>query len=235
LRKLPIASTCSSVLLLHQTYEDNEESRINFENDLDIGFFYADGFDERLYRNNYARIERNQFTINHTEIQNFNSNTRNNAEEIVVIDLILDTSDEEIIHENNNSHNERTPSIISSLSNDSRNELTPTTISSPSINDLRIEVTPSTISSQSINDLRNELTPSTISSPSTNEFDDEPNEQTSPLRNKRGNRSDSNESSQRSQSWDNSSSSERSANDNWNILLPEDMEDQLKRRNKRKK
>src|SRR6266542_6445572 len=128
LRRLPISSTCSSVLMLHPTYDDNEVSRNNFENDLDIGFFCADGFDERLYRDNYARIERNQFPINHTEIQNFDSNVRNNAEEIVVIDLTLDTTDEEIINENNDLHNEQIPN----LNNDSHNELTPTTISSPS-------------------------------------------------------------------------------------------------------
>ena len=227
LRRLPISSTCSSVLMLHQTYEDNEVSQNNFENDLDIGFFCADGFDERLYRDNYARIERNQFPINHTEIQNFDSNVRNNAEEIVVIDLTLDTTDEEIINENNDLHNEQIPN----LNNDSRNELTPTTISSPSTNNSR-----------------DELTPTTISSPSINMFDDEPNEWIStPSRNKRGNRSNSNESSRsKSQGWDDSSSSGRSSgrrqnymesvtNDNWNILLPENIENQLKRRNKRKK
>src|SRR6266496_2329186 len=164
LRRLPISSTCSSVLMLHQTYEDNEVSRNNFENDLDIGFFCADGFDERLYQDNYARIERNQFPINHTEIQNFGSNVRNNAEEIVVIDLTLDTTDEEIINENNNLHNEQIPN----LNNNSRNELTPTTISSPSTNNSRNELTPTTISSPSTNNSRNELTPTTISSPSTN-------------------------------------------------------------------
>lgn len=249
--------------MLHQTYEDNEESRINFENDLDIGFFYADGFDERLYRNSYARIERNQFTINHTEIQNFNLNTRDNVEEMVVIDLTLDTTDEEIINENNNSYNEQMPSITSNLSNDSRNGLSPPTISSPNTSGShneqtpsttssysRNEQTPSTISSPSINMFEDELfeqTPSTISSSSINMFDDEPNEQTStPIRNKRGNRSDRNESGQSSsQEWENNNN-ERSlgrrhdhmesvANDNWHILLPENMENELKRRNKRKK
>ena len=220
LRRLPISSTCSSVLMLHQTYEDNEVSRNNFENDLDIGFFCADGFDERLYRDNYARIERNQFPINHTEIQNFDSNVRNNAEEIVVIDLTLDTTDEEIINENNDLHNEQIPN----LNNNSRNELTPTTISSPSTNNSR-----------------NELTPTTISSPSINMFDDEPNEWIStPSRNKRGNRSNSNESSRSSSSSGRSSGRRQNymesvTNDNWNILLPENIENQLKRRNKRNK
>ncbi len=220
LRRLPISSTCSSVLMLHQTYEDNEVSRNNFENDLDIGFFCADGFDERLYRDNYARIERNQFPINHTEIQNFDSNVRNNAEEIVVIDLTLDTTDEEIINENNDLHNEQIPN----LNNDSRNELTPTTISSPSTNNSR-----------------DELTPTTISSPSINMFDDEPNEWIStPSRNKRGNRSNSNESSRSSSSSGRSSGRRQNymesvTNDNWNILLPENIENQLKRRNKRNK
>ncbi len=237
LRRLPISSTCSSVLMLHQTYEDNEVSQNNFENDLDIGFFCADGFDERLYRDNYARIERNQFPINHTEIQNFDSNVRNNAEEIVVIDLTLDTTDEEIINENNDLHNEQIPN----LNNDSRNELTPTTISSPSTNNSRNELTPTTISSPSTNNSRDELTPTTISSPSINMFDDEPNEWIStPSRNKRGNRSNSNESSRSSSSSGRSSGRRQNymesvTNDNWNILLPENIENQLKRRNKRKK
>src|SRR6266542_6334690 len=181
LRRLPISSTCSSVLMLHPTYEDNEVSRNNFENDLDIGFFCADGFDERLYRDNYARIERNQFPINHTEIQNFDSNVRNNAKEIVIIDLTLDTTDEEIINENNDLHNEQIPN----LNNDSRNELTPITISSSSTNDSCNELTPTTISSPSTNNSRDELTPTTISSPSINMFDNEPNEWIStPSRNK---------------------------------------------------
>src|SRR6266542_1419935 len=254
LRRLPISSTCSSVLMLHPTYEDNEVSRNNFENDLDIGFFCADGFDERLYRDNYARIERNQFPINHTEIQNFDSNVRNNAEEIVVIDLTLDTTDEEIINENNDLHNEQipnlnndsrnelTPTTISSPStNNSRNELTPTTISSPSTNNSRNELTPTTISSPSTNNSRDELTPTTISSPSINMFDDEPNEWISTLsRNKRGNRSNSNESSRSSSSSGRSSGRRQNymesvTNDNWNILLPENIENQLKRRNKRNK
>jgi hypothetical protein len=55
LRKLPISSTCSLVLMLHDTYEDNDESQMAFESDLDTGFFNSDGFDERLYRDSYRR------------------------------------------------------------------------------------------------------------------------------------------------------------------------------------
>jgi hypothetical protein len=47
LRRLP----CSLVLMLHDTYENNDESRMNFETDLDMSFFNSDGFNEKIYRN----------------------------------------------------------------------------------------------------------------------------------------------------------------------------------------
>ncbi|UZO08631.1 uncharacterized protein OCT59_028884 [Rhizophagus irregularis] len=65
LRKLPISSTCASVLILHDTYENNSESQINFEADLDTGFFESEGFDERSYRNNYTRLNS---TISNAEV-----------------------------------------------------------------------------------------------------------------------------------------------------------------------
>jgi hypothetical protein len=58
LRRLPISSTCSLVLMLHDTYEDSVESRMIFEEDLDIGFFNSDGFNERLYRERYSYMNR---------------------------------------------------------------------------------------------------------------------------------------------------------------------------------
>jgi hypothetical protein len=67
LRRLPISSTCSLTLMLHDTYEDSNESRIAFESDLNTGFFDSDGFNERLYRDNYTRLRGRNLTTNHTE------------------------------------------------------------------------------------------------------------------------------------------------------------------------
>lgn len=49
--------------MLHDTYENNDESRKIFEEDLNTGFFWSDGFNERVYRNNYMR----HFTTSHIE------------------------------------------------------------------------------------------------------------------------------------------------------------------------
>src|SRR5690349_9526577 len=38
-----------------------------FESDLDIGFFDSNGFNERLYRNNYARLRGNHSTTSYIE------------------------------------------------------------------------------------------------------------------------------------------------------------------------
>ena len=67
LRRLPVSSTCSLILMLHDTYENSNEARMLFESDLDIGFFDSNGFNERLYRNNYARLRGNHSTNSHIE------------------------------------------------------------------------------------------------------------------------------------------------------------------------
>src|SRR5438045_167663 len=56
LRRLPVSSTCSLVLMLYDTYENSDESRMIFEADLDTGFFDSDGFNEKIYRDNYIRL-----------------------------------------------------------------------------------------------------------------------------------------------------------------------------------
>ncbi|GBC07458.1 hypothetical protein RclHR1_07490003 [Rhizophagus clarus] len=75
LRRLPISSTCSLVLMLHDTYENNDGSRINLEADLDIFFFNSNGFNEKIYRDSYMRLERN---------------TSNLTDRIETIDLTID-------------------------------------------------------------------------------------------------------------------------------------------------
>ncbi|GET03021.1 hypothetical protein GLOIN_2v1837680 [Rhizophagus clarus] len=80
LKRLPISSTCASVLILHDTYETDSISQINFEADLDTGFFESEGFDERLYRNNYTRLNS---TISNAEVIDLTQTTTDLIEDDV--------------------------------------------------------------------------------------------------------------------------------------------------------
>lgn len=57
--RLARSSTCSSLLILNQTYENN--SYFLFERDLDLAFFYSEGFDEVVYRRAYNQINRGEY------------------------------------------------------------------------------------------------------------------------------------------------------------------------------
>ncbi|PKC12035.1 hypothetical protein RhiirA5_397138 [Rhizophagus irregularis] len=84
--RLARASTCSSLLILNQTYEDNHNSRMLFERELDLAFFYSDGFDEAIYRNAYNQI--GQLT------NNINDN-------IPIIDLTYQATHQSVNNNNN--------------------------------------------------------------------------------------------------------------------------------------
>jgi hypothetical protein len=84
--RLARASTCSSLLILNQTYEDNHNSHMLFERELDLAFFYSDGFDEAIYRNAYNQI--GQLT------NNINDN-------IPIIDLTYQATHQSIDNNNN--------------------------------------------------------------------------------------------------------------------------------------
>ena len=54
--RLAHSSTCSSLLILNQTYDN--DSCLLFERELDFAFFYSEGFDEVVYRSAYNQIDR---------------------------------------------------------------------------------------------------------------------------------------------------------------------------------
>ena len=82
--RLARSSTCSSLLILNQTYNPN--SQLLFERELDFAFFYSEGFDEVAYRSAYNQIDRETHQLR----------TTNN--DTPIIDL---TTNEEIMSDQN--------------------------------------------------------------------------------------------------------------------------------------
>ena len=217
LRRLPISSTCSLILMLHDTYEDSDESRANFEDDLSTGFFNSDGFNEKLYRDNYTRL-RNRSTTSHIEI----------------VDLTV----------NDITHNHQHMNLL--------HEVTETPVTAP--------VTPRTISRQSSiarsithddddDALNNEPLNRNNASHGSSSRGRGSNRGNRRSNNRRGNSRD-NRSNRRSNNDGNNIERNRGnnrrlrsqvqqnvnfVNDNWNVLLPENMEDQIRMTRSKKK
>jgi len=93
--RLARSSTCSSLLILNQTYNPN--SQLLFERELDFAFFYSEGFDEVIYRSAYNQIDRetHQLRTTNNDIPTIDLTINNDTP---IIDL---TTNEEIMSDQN--------------------------------------------------------------------------------------------------------------------------------------
>lgn len=99
MRRLARSSTCSSLLIINQTYDNDSDSQMLFERELDLAFFCSEGFDEAVYRNAYNQIEQNRQSITDS---NINDN-------VPVIDLTTneETNESRANQQDSNDSNER--------------------------------------------------------------------------------------------------------------------------------
>src|SRR4051794_8886257 len=97
--------------MLYDTYEISNESRMIFEADLDTGFFNSDGFDERIYRDNYIRLRNHSSNSLTTHIETIDLTVdKNPLHEATEIPSIVQSS----THNDNNFHND----VLGSEQND---------------------------------------------------------------------------------------------------------------------
>lgn len=99
MRRLARSSTCSSSLVINQTYENDSGSQLLFERELDLAFFNSEGFDEAAYRNAYSQIEQNHQSVTNSSIN----------DNILVIDLTTneETNELRLNQQDSNEPNER--------------------------------------------------------------------------------------------------------------------------------
>src|SRR4051794_22236423 len=97
--------------MLYDTYEISNESRMIFEADLDTGFFNSDGFDERIYRDNYIRLRNHSSNSLTTHIETIDLTVDENPlYEATEIPSIVQSS----THNDDNFHND----VLGSEQND---------------------------------------------------------------------------------------------------------------------
>ena len=96
MRRLAHSSTCSSLLIFNQTYEDSHDSHVLFEKELDLAFFESEGFDEGIYRNAYNQIER--VTVIDLTDQEEEETTQEEINQQLRIDNTIELNNNEIIN-----------------------------------------------------------------------------------------------------------------------------------------
>src|SRR4051794_7949792 len=199
--------------MLYDTYEISNESRMIFEADLDTGFFNSDGFDERIYRDNYIRLRKHSSNSLTTHIETIDLTVDENPlYEATEIPSIVQSS----THNDDNFHND----VLGSEQNDVLGN------EPLNMNDIPHSSRGSNSSNRRGSNRGNNRRGSNRGG----------NRRGSNRGNRRGSRISGNRGNNRILRSQDQQNIDSINDDNWNVLLPEHMEDHIRvTRSKRKR